>query len=100
MLQQDAPEDFVLATGEMHYVREFVEKAFRVVSVEIRLAGWPESQQRGLTKHYCPVAGLERASMKSGKTLKPAEFWFESIPSTSVQPRSSKCQRIVFTFLR
>lgn len=42
MLQQDTPEDFVLATGEMHYVREFVEKAFRVVGVEIRLAGWPE----------------------------------------------------------
>jgi GDPmannose 4,6-dehydratase len=39
MLQQDKPEDFVLATGEMHYVREFVEKAFRVVGVEIRLAG-------------------------------------------------------------
>jgi GDP-D-mannose dehydratase len=35
MLQQDSPEDFVLATGEMHYVREFVEKAFRVVGVEI-----------------------------------------------------------------
>ncbi|KAH9974100.1 GDP-mannose 4,6-dehydratase [Lactifluus volemus] len=32
MLQQNGPEDFVLATGEMHYVREFVEKAFRVVS--------------------------------------------------------------------
>jgi GDPmannose 4,6-dehydratase len=38
MLQQDKPEDFVLATGEMHYVREFVEKSFRVVGVEIRLA--------------------------------------------------------------
>ena len=36
MLQQDSPEDFVLATGEMHYVREFVEKAFRVVGVEIK----------------------------------------------------------------
>jgi len=39
MLQQDKPEDFVLATGEMHYVREFVEKAFRVVGVEIRWSG-------------------------------------------------------------
>jgi GDPmannose 4,6-dehydratase len=39
MLQQDKPEDFVLATGEMHYVREFVEKAFRVLGVEIRLVG-------------------------------------------------------------
>jgi len=43
MLQQDAPEDFVLATGEMHYVREFVEKAFRVVGAEIKLVGLPGS---------------------------------------------------------
>ncbi|KAI0293925.1 GDP-mannose 4,6-dehydratase [Russula brevipes] len=39
MLQQDTPEDFVLATGEMHYVREFVEKAFRVLGVEIQWSG-------------------------------------------------------------
>jgi GDPmannose 4,6-dehydratase len=29
MLQQDEPEDFVIGTGEMHSVREFVEKAFQ-----------------------------------------------------------------------
>jgi GDPmannose 4,6-dehydratase len=28
MLQQDTPDDYVLATGESHSVREFVEKAF------------------------------------------------------------------------
>ena len=28
MLQQDAPDDYVVATGEMHSVREFVEQAF------------------------------------------------------------------------
>ena len=28
MLQQDQPEDFVLATNETHTVRQFVEKAF------------------------------------------------------------------------
>ena len=28
MLQQDAPDDYVLATGETHSVREFVERAF------------------------------------------------------------------------
>jgi GDPmannose 4,6-dehydratase len=28
MLQQDAPDDYVLATGESHSVREFVERAF------------------------------------------------------------------------
>ncbi|KAL1915388.1 uncharacterized protein VTP21DRAFT_6846 [Calcarisporiella thermophila] len=35
MLQQDKPEDFVLATGETHTVREFVEKAFAVVGTTI-----------------------------------------------------------------
>ena len=29
MLQHDTPDDFVLATGECHAVREFVEKAFK-----------------------------------------------------------------------
>ncbi|KAJ8790629.1 hypothetical protein J1605_004602 [Eschrichtius robustus] len=28
MLQNDEPEDFVIATGEVHSVREFVEKSF------------------------------------------------------------------------
>ena len=28
MLQQDKPDDFVIATGEQHTVREFTEKAF------------------------------------------------------------------------
>lgn len=36
MLQQEAPEDFVLATGETHPVREFVEKAFGVLGIQIR----------------------------------------------------------------
>jgi GDP-D-mannose dehydratase len=36
ILQQETPEDFVLATGEMHSVREFVEKAFGVVGTQIR----------------------------------------------------------------
>ena len=31
ILQQDEPEDYVLATGEMHSVREFVELAFRCI---------------------------------------------------------------------
>lgn len=38
ILQQEEPEDFVLATGEMHSVREFVEKAFAHVSVKVRYA--------------------------------------------------------------
>lgn len=36
MLQQNEPEDFVLATGETHRVREFVEKAFAEVGMQIK----------------------------------------------------------------
>lgn len=36
MLQQDEPEDFVLASGETHPVREFVEKAFSHVGIQLR----------------------------------------------------------------
>src|SRR5947209_2371935 len=39
MLQQDQPDDFVLATGETHSVREFVEKAFAVVGTTIKWEG-------------------------------------------------------------
>ena len=35
MLQQDTPDDFVLATGETHTVREFCEKAFAIVGKTI-----------------------------------------------------------------
>ena len=35
MLQQDEPEDFVLATGETHSVREFVEWCFEAADMEI-----------------------------------------------------------------
>src|ERR1700724_3401372 len=39
MLQQDAPDDYVLATGETHAVREFVEKAFAHVGRRIEWHG-------------------------------------------------------------
>lgn len=39
MLQHDFPEDFVLATNEMHSVREFVEKAFLVRGYIIKWKG-------------------------------------------------------------
>jgi len=35
ILQADQPEDFVLATGETHTVREFIEESFRVLGEEI-----------------------------------------------------------------
>jgi GDPmannose 4,6-dehydratase len=44
ILQHDVPEDFVLATGETHTVREFVERAFAVVGVAIGWRGEGEAE--------------------------------------------------------
>lgn len=55
ILQHDVPEDFVIATGEMHTVREFALLAFREVGIELRWEG------EGLTEKGVDV--------KTGKTL-------------------------------
>ena len=39
MLQHDTPEDFVIATGGQHSVREFTDRAFREVGINLRWAG-------------------------------------------------------------
>ncbi len=39
MLQQDKPDDYVLATGETHTIREFCELAFKEIGIEIKWQG-------------------------------------------------------------
>ena len=39
MLQQDKPDDFVIATGESHSVREFIESAFSYIGTDIEWNG-------------------------------------------------------------
>ena len=39
IVQQDEPDDYVLATGERHSVREFVERAFACVDLDIEWRG-------------------------------------------------------------
>ncbi len=39
MLQQDTPEDFVIATGEQHSVREFVQRSAAELGMEIEFSG-------------------------------------------------------------
>ena len=44
MLQQDKPDDYVIATGETHSVREFAEKAFRALDMPIQWSGEGENE--------------------------------------------------------
>ena len=39
MLQQDRPDDYVIASGQAHTVREFAELAFKYLGIELEWAG-------------------------------------------------------------
>ena len=45
MLQQDKPEDFVLATGETTTVRDFCEQSFKSVGIEVAWEGENEEEK-------------------------------------------------------
>ncbi len=47
MLQKDEPEDYVIATGETHSVREFLEEAFKIAGIEVESNG-----KKGLEEEY------------------------------------------------
>ena len=54
MLQQDEPDDYVMATGENHTIREFAELVFKELNMELEWTGKNEHEK-----------GIEK---KSGKT--------------------------------
>lgn len=39
MLQQDQPDDYVIATGKIHSVREFTKAAFKMVGIDLEWSG-------------------------------------------------------------
>jgi len=49
ILQNDKPEDFVIATGEQHSVREFATLAFRNVGIELEWKG-EGADEKGIDK--------------------------------------------------
>ncbi len=49
ILQQDEPDDFVIATGEQHTVREFATLAFHYAGIEIEWTG-KDMDEKGIEK--------------------------------------------------
>ena len=49
MLQQDKPDDFVLATGHMHSVREFVEVLIIILVIEVIIIS--------VSRIWCKIVG-------------------------------------------
>jgi GDPmannose 4,6-dehydratase len=67
ILQHNQPEDFVIATGEMHSVREFVELAFKHVGIQIEWTG------RGIEEKGINKANGDVIIEVDPKLFRPAE---------------------------
>lgn len=63
MLQQDEPDDYVLATGETHTIREFCELAFKETGIDI------EWQGQGVDE-----TGVDKATGKTVIKINPEFF--------------------------
>jgi GDPmannose 4,6-dehydratase len=59
MLQQSKPDDYVIATGETHSVREFVEIASDYVGIKIRWQGKGENEE-GYGENGRKIIGVNR----------------------------------------
>jgi len=68
MLQQDQPEDFVIATGVQYSVRQFVEFAAKELGVTLTFEGEAEAEVGRVTKVE-PVNGEMLASCKVGDVI-------------------------------
>ena len=61
ILQQDKPDDYVLATGQTHTVREFVELAFRHIDRPIAWHGKDENETGRCRRTGEVLVALDRA---------------------------------------
>lgn len=55
MLQNDKPEDFVIATGVQHSVRDFCYYAFKHVGIELEFIG-EDAEEKGVIKSINPLS--------------------------------------------
>jgi len=68
MLQQEIPDDFVIATGETHSVREFLEEAFKITDIKIKSNG-----KKGIEEQYIREDTDQPVVKIDPKFFRPAE---------------------------
>ena len=68
ILQQDKPEDFVIATGVQHSVREFCYYAFKRVGIELEFVGEGENE-KGIVKSLDPQLSTVNSQLSIGDTI-------------------------------
>ena len=72
ILQQEKPEDFVIATGVTTSVRDFVKMSFAELGLEVEFSGKDE-QEKGviidIDDERCTELGIDPATLKFGQTV-------------------------------
>ena len=69
MLQNDHPEDFVIATGVQHSVRDFCYYAFKHVGIELEFVG-EGAEEKGIIKRLDPQSpAIANAQLAVGDVL-------------------------------
>ena len=68
ILQQDKPEDFVIATGVQHSVREFCYYAFKRVGIELEFEGEGENE-KGIIKSLDPELSTLNSQLSIGDVV-------------------------------
>ena len=68
ILQQEKPEDFVIATGVQHSVREFAYYAFKHAGIELEFVG-EGMEEKGIVKSIDPQLSTINSQLKVGDVV-------------------------------
>jgi len=96
VLQQDEPDDFVIATGAQHSVRDFIELAASGLGIGLRWEG-SGLDEVGIIDSILPGShGAEPPGLEIGTTIvKVAPDYFRPTEVESLQGDSSKAKRVL-----
>jgi GDPmannose 4,6-dehydratase len=90
MLQQEEPEDFVIGTEKSHTVREFVEKSFSYVGIELEWKG-SEEEEKGIVSN---IYGSFKNKIKIGdEIIKVNPRYFRPTEVNFLQADISKAKK-------
>ena len=93
MLQQSEPDDYVIATGETHSVREFVNLTFRYAGIELEWRGSGDNE-KGIVKSLASHLQPSTSTLNIGDVLiEIDQRYFRPLEVESLQGDASKAKR-------
>ena len=92
VLQQERPDDYVIATGEQHSVREFVSMAFADAGIDVEFQG-TGVDEKGVVKAVREVDGLTPACAPGAEVVTVDPRYFRPTEVDALLGDASKARR-------